>query len=110
MRERCPEVLKKEFDRLRKLHEVRVPNWYPNLTVRFRDRAGGFKNNNTPVATIHGIIDILVLLPGKSAAELRSQITNVELDRLRKLYEGGVPNWYPTLTVRFRDNTGRFDV
>ena len=52
-------------------------------------------------------MDILVLLPGKSAAELRSQITNVELDRLRKLYEGGDTNCIPTLTVRFRDNTGR---
>ena len=77
LRERYPEVFEKELDRLRKLHEVRVPNWYPNLTVRFRDRAGGFKNNNTPVATIYGIIDILVLLPGKSSAELRSQIINV---------------------------------
>ena len=25
----------------------------------------------------------------------------------RKLYEVGVPNWYPTSTVRFLDNTGR---
>ena len=43
LRGRYPEVFEKELDRLRKLQEVRVPNWYPNLTVRFRDRAGGFK-------------------------------------------------------------------
>ena len=75
-----------------------------NLTVRFRDNTGRLSRNPTPVATIHCIIDILVLLPGKSAAELRSQITNVELDRLRKLFEGGDTNCIPTSTVRFRDN------
>ena len=38
LRERYPEVFEKEIDRVRKLYEVRVPNWYPNLTVGFRDR------------------------------------------------------------------------
>ena len=28
------------------------------------------------------------------------EVFEKELDRLRELYEGGVPNWYPTLTVR----------
>ena len=66
-----------ELDRLRKLYEGGVPNWYPTLTVRFRDNTGRLSRNPTPVATIHGIIDILVLLPGKSSAELRSKIINV---------------------------------
>ena len=54
-----------ELDRLRKLYEGGVPNWYPTLTVRFRDNTGRLSRNPTPVATIHGVIDILVLLPGK---------------------------------------------
>ena len=68
LRERYPEVFEKELDRVRGCYEIRDTNCIPNLTVRFRDRAGGFKSNNMPVAAIHGIIDILVLLPGKSAA------------------------------------------
>ena len=31
LRERYPDVFEKELDRLRKLYEVRVPNWYPNF-------------------------------------------------------------------------------
>ena len=92
LRERYPEVFEKELDRLRKRNDDKDPNWIFVLTVRFRDNIGRVGAKATPVATIHGIIDILVLLPGKSAAELRSHITNVELDCLRKLYEGGVPN------------------
>ena len=65
-----------ELDRVRTLYEVQDTNCILN-TVRFRDRAGGFKNNNTLVATIHGIIDILVLFPGKSAAKLRSQLSRL---------------------------------
>ena len=42
-----------------------------------RDSRGRVGANVTPVATLHGILDILVLLPGKCSAELRSQIINV---------------------------------
>ena len=77
LRERYPEVFEKELDRIRKRNEDKDPNWIPVLTVRFRDNIGRVGANATPVATIHGIIDILVLLPGKSSAELRSKIINV---------------------------------
>ena len=77
LRERYPEVFEKEPDRIRKRNEDRVTFCNPTLTVRFRDNIGRAGINATPVATIHGIIDILALLPGKSAAELRSQIIDV---------------------------------
>ena len=52
LRERYPEVFEKELDRLRELYEGGVPNWYPTLTVRFRDNTGRLSKNATPVATI----------------------------------------------------------
>ena len=67
LRAQYPELLQKELDRLRELYEDRDPNWIPVLTVRFRDNIGRVGANATPVATIHCIIDILVLLPGKSS-------------------------------------------
>ena len=87
--------------RFRKRNEDGVPNWYPTLTVRFLDNTGRLSKNATPVATTHGIIDILVLLPGKSAAESRSR-----LNRLRKDYEVQDTNCILNLTVRFRDRAG----
>ena len=47
------------------------------VAVRFRGRGGKLNKKPTPVATLQGILDILVLLPGKTSAELRSQIIDV---------------------------------
>ena len=77
LRAHYPEVFAKELLRVRERHGVGNPNWVPNLAVRFRDRAGGLNRNETPVATIHGLVDVILLLPGKMSAELRSKIVNV---------------------------------
>jgi len=81
LRAQYPEVFAKEVDRVRGRYGDRDPNlgdrdpkW---ISVRFRDSRGRVGANVTPVATLHGILDILVLLPGKCSAELRSQIINV---------------------------------
>ncbi len=77
LRERYPEVFAKELDRVRERYGGGDTNCVPTFTVRFRDCAGRLNRNETPVATIDGILDILVLLPGKTSAALRSQIINV---------------------------------
>ena len=77
LRERYPEVFAKELDRVRERHGGGDANCVPTFTVRFRDCAGRLNRNETPVATVDGILDILVLLPGKTSAALRSQIINV---------------------------------
>ena len=77
IQQRYPEVFTKERDRLRQSHGIGDPNWIPKCTVRFRNRAGGVNRNETPVATIYCLLDILLLLPGKASAELRSRIVDV---------------------------------
>ncbi len=56
LRERYPEVFAKELDRVRERHGGGNTNCVPTFTVRFRDCAGRFSRNETPVATIDGIL------------------------------------------------------
>ena len=74
LRDRYPEVFAKEFDRVRERCRDKDTNC---VFVRFRNSLGRAAARPTPVATLQGILDILVLLPGKTSATLRSQIINV---------------------------------
>ncbi len=46
--------------------------------VRFRDSRGRVGANETPVAAIEGILEIVVLLTGKKAAAVRKQVVQVD--------------------------------
>jgi len=76
LQERYPEVFEKERCRVRERYGD-GDTFCISTTVRFRDCAGRLNRNGTPVATIHGIIDIVLLLPGKISAALRSQVIDV---------------------------------
>ena len=77
LRAQYPEVFAKERGRVQKCDGAKDPNFIFWPTVRFRDCVGNLNKKPTPVAALQGILDIVVLLPGKTPAELRSQIINV---------------------------------
>ena len=46
-------------------------------SVRFRDSRGRLGSNETPVATLEGIVEIVLLLSGSRAAAVRKQVVQV---------------------------------
>ena len=51
------------------------PNWIHVLAVRFRDSAGR-PNKPTPLATLHGVLDVLVLQTNKQTTHANNNKQN----------------------------------
>ena len=63
-----------EFDRLRERYGDGSPICGP---VSFRDSRGRVNPNKTPVTTIEGIVEVVLLLTGTKAAKIRQKIARV---------------------------------
>ena len=81
------------------------PNWVVWGSVRFRDHNGNLNKRPTPVCTLHGAVDVLLLLPGKTSAELRAKIVDVFVRFVggaANLCSRGIPyvSYVPTCLLR----------
>ncbi len=74
LRSRYPEVFAKEVGRVRERHGDKIT--FCDF-VRFRDSLGRASAKPTAVATLPGVLDMLLLLPGKVSAALRSQVVDL---------------------------------